>query len=263
MEILKTILKVLTDPKNTRLILVGVIVVLIFLLMNQCGKTSSAKDEILRYKNNEIALRDTVRNFKDKWGNSVGEIKGLKLKLSEVKDSLKIEKGKLPITIVEVRTQIKEVIKNVPVYIKQTDTLVLTDTFKFDSTLFAFKSDTFGKSDRYVSVDIPFSMVDSMRFGEATFTLKQNIWLSASLLQNKRNKEIIVNVKSDYPNVTFNNLKGIVIDQNTKEYRKFKSSFKKSFGISLNAGVGYIPTTNSFGPYLGIGLSYTPKFLQW
>ena len=260
-NIISSILNVLRDPKKTRALIAGVIGILIFLLMQQCEKTTIAKQDVVRLKNNTKALQDTVKNYKDKWGNSVGEIRGLKLTLKELGDSLKYEKKRPPITIIEVRTEIVERIKEVPVYIK--DTLIIQDTFKFESELCIDKSDTFGKSSRSISIGIPFSVKEGIKFGKANIELKQNIWLSAYILQDKKTKEVFVQVKSDYPNATFNSLKGILIDQNSKEFKSLKNSHRKSFGLGLNLGMGYMPLTNSFGPYLGIGISYTPKFLQW
>lgn len=260
-NIISNIIKILTDPRTVKTLLVVVIGILIFLLMQQCEKTTIAKQDVVRLKNNAKALQDTVKNYKDKWGNSVGEIRGLKLTLKELGDSLKYEKKRPPITIIEVRTEIIERIKEVPVYIK--DTLIIQDTLKFESELCIAESDTFGKSSRSISVGVPFSVREGLKFGKANIEIKQNIWLSASILQDKKSKEVFVQVKSDYPNATFNNLKGILIDQTTKEFKGLKNSHKKSFGLGLNLGIGYMPLTNSFGPYLGIGISYTPKFLQW
>jgi hypothetical protein len=260
-SVISNILKILTDPKNLRTLLVIVIGILIFLLMQQCEKTKAVKEDVTRIKNNAIALQDTVRNYKDKWGNSVGEIKGLKLTLKELSDSFKYAKNRPPITIIEVRTEIVERIKEVPVYIK--DTLIIQDTLKFESELCINESDTFGKSSRSISIGVPFSVREGLKFGKANIELKQNIWLSASISQDKKTKEVFVQVKSDYPNATFNNIKGILIDQNSKEFKALKNSHKKSFGLGINLGIGYMPLTNSFGPYLGVGVSYTPKFLQW
>jgi hypothetical protein len=261
MEILKNILKVITNPKNTRAIFIVVIGILIFLLVQQCERTSAAKEDAIRLKNNQNALSDTVRNYRDKWGNSVGEIRGLKLTLKELNDSFKFDKKRPPITIIEVVTEIVEVIKEVPVYVK--DTLIIQDTFRFESELCISDVDTFGKSSRSINIGVPFTMKERLKFGKANIELKQNIWLSASISQDKKTKEVFVQVKSDYPNATFNNLKGILIDQNSKEYKALKNSYKKSFGLGVNLGMAYLPTTNSFGPYVGLGISYTPKFLQW
>lgn len=260
-SVISNILKILTDTKNVRTLLVIVIGILVFLLMQQCEKTKAVKEDVTRLKNNAIALQDTVRNYKDKWGNSVGEIKGLKLTLKELGDSFKYVKNRPPLTIIDIRTEIVERIKEVPVYIK--DTLIIQDTLKFESELCIDESDTFGKSSRSISIGVPFSVKEGLKFGKANIELKQNIWLSASILQDKKTKEVFVQVKSDYPNATFNNLRGILIDQSTKEFKGLKNSHKKSFGLGLNLGIGYTPLTNSFGPYLGIGISYTPKFLQW
>ena len=45
MIILKNIIGMLTDPKNTRMFLLGGIVVLCFLLLRQCEATEEAKGE--------------------------------------------------------------------------------------------------------------------------------------------------------------------------------------------------------------------------
>ena len=260
-NIINTTIKILTDRRTTRALLAAIIAILVFLLMQQCESTSAAKKDLTILKNNSKALQDTVRNYKDKWGNSVGEIRGLNLTLKELGNAIKYEKGRPPITIIDVRTEIVERIKEIPVYIK--DTLIVQDTLKFESELFISESDTFGKSSRSISVGIPFSVKDKLKFGKANIELKQNIWLSASILQDKKTKEVFVQVKSDYPNATFNNLKGILIDQKSKEFKSLKNSYRKSFGLGINLGMGYMPLTNNFAPFVGVGISYTPKFLQW
>ena len=53
--ILKNILGILTDPKNTRMFLLGGIVVLLFLLVRQCDETEYAKGEVTRFQNNLVA----------------------------------------------------------------------------------------------------------------------------------------------------------------------------------------------------------------
>ena len=107
--IVKNILGILTDPKNTRMFLLGGIVVLFFLLMRQCNETENAKGEVTRIQNNLIAATDTIKNYVNEKGESVGEIRGLTLTLDELKDSLEVERMKPPITIVKYKTIIKEI----------------------------------------------------------------------------------------------------------------------------------------------------------
>jgi len=49
------ILKFITDPKNTRMIMLGVVVFLILLLLRQCNATDAAKQEV------ELQKQETVR----------------------------------------------------------------------------------------------------------------------------------------------------------------------------------------------------------
>ena len=65
MIILKNILGIITDPKNTRMFLLGGIVVLCILLLRQCQATDEAKGEASRIENNWKASLDTIQNYID------------------------------------------------------------------------------------------------------------------------------------------------------------------------------------------------------
>ena len=66
MIILKNIIAIITDPKNTRMFLLGGIVVLCFLLFRQCEQTNIAKSEATKISNNWKASLDTIENYIDK-----------------------------------------------------------------------------------------------------------------------------------------------------------------------------------------------------
>ena len=70
---------------------------------------------------------------------------------------------------------------------------------------------------------------------------------------------MFVHLKTDYPGVTFNDAQGILV-QNDKQLKKFSYSQRKQFGLGIQVGVGY---SDRIRPYIGIGLHYSPKFLQW
>jgi len=250
------ILSFFTDPKNTRMILLGGIIVLTFFLFRQCEATSAAKGEVTRITNNQIALTDSIQNYKDKWGNSVGEIRGLVLKIEELNDSIEIEKNKPPITIIETKTKIVEKIVEVPV--KTIDTVIGS----YESAITFNNNASWDKSYRNVNATIPYSISnDSISLGEASIDIKQNIWLSASILQDTKTEEVFVKLKTDYPGVTFNDATGIMIDPNSKGLNKIRRKSRKTLGIGFQLGLGY--SGNTVAPYVGIGLGYTPKFLQW
>jgi hypothetical protein len=258
--IIKNIIGFLTDPKNTRMFLFGGIMLLMFLLLRQCNQTEIAKGEVIRFQNNLTAANDTIINYTDRNGKSIGKIKGLSLSLEELKDSLEYEKGRPPITIIKYTTTIKEVIVEVPVITK--DTVTNQDGTTFNSIL-SFKADSnWPKSSRSINVDLPYSIADSLIFGTALINLKQDIWLDATLSQDMKTKEIFIKLTSDYPGTTFNSAQGIMIDRKSKEFRSLQMQNRKAFGFGLNMGMG-MTGTGEFTPYIGIGVSWSPKLLQW
>jgi hypothetical protein len=261
--IIKNIIGIITDPKNMRMFLLGGIGLLLFLLIRQCGETENAKSEVTRYKNNVIATNDTIRNYVNKKGEAVGEIKGLVLTLAELKDSLEYEKNRPPITIIKYKTIITEKIVNVQVV--TTDTIIVQGVDSFNSMLSINADSVWGKSSRSIDVKLPYSFTDSLTLGSATIDLNQNIWLDATLAQNVKTKEIFIKLTSDYPGTTFNNAEGIMIDRNSRAFKKLQMKNRKQFGLGINLGFGASADAQGFKavPYLGIGISWNPKFLQW
>ena len=258
--IIKNILGILTDPKNTRMFLLGGIVVLLFLLLKQCNETEQAKGEVTRFQNNLTAANDTILNYVNNKGESVGEIKGLNLSLEQLRDSLDYEKGRPPITIVKYKTIVKEKIVEVPVKIK--DTVVKQEGISFNSVLSFDSKNQWTKSSREINVSLPYKFTDSLLFGSATIELKQNIWLDATLSQDLNTKEVFIKLTSDYPGTTFNNTQGIMVNQNSPEFKSIQMKNRKPFGFGVNMGMG-ITGDGNFGPYIGLGISWNPKLLQW
>lgn len=260
MIILKNIIAILTDPKNTRMFLLGGIVVLCILLFRQCEQTTLAKGEASRIDNNWKASLDTIQNYIDKDGNSIAQIRALNLSLDEIKGELKFEKNKPPLTIIKTETVIKEVIVEVPVIIL--DTVVNNTTGVFNSALTFSDKKEWGKSFRSIDGLIPYETTDSIiTFGNANIELQQNIFLTASLIRDNKTKELFVNLLTDYPGTTFNSAEGILINQKSKAFKSLQYENRKTLGLGLQLGVGLSGTQIS--PYVGIGLNYTPKFLQW
>jgi len=256
MIILKNIIGILTDPKNMRMFLLGGIVVLCILLFRQCQATDEAEGEANKISNNWKASLDTIDNYIDKNGNAAAEIRALNLSLEEIAGELEFEKDKPPITIIKTETVIHEVIVEVPV------TVIDTMVGNFNSALSLSDTATWGKSFRDVSVFVPYKVNDiNINFGNATIELNQNIFLTASLIRDTKTKELFVNLLTDYPGTTFNSAQGILIDQKGKAFKSLQYENRKTLGIGLQLGVGL--SGNGIGPYVGIGLNYTPKFLQW
>ena len=242
--------------KNIKLVMGAVIVVLIMLLLKQCDSTREAKGEITRITNNNIALSDTINNYIDENGILNGEIRGLHLKISELDDEVKYEKNKPPVTVIEYITEIRDSI----VFKPTIDSIIEQPDGTFIHPVVFVDSIMFGKSSRTVDFIMPVFTNDSiLSTGFGKLNLTQDIWLEASLLQNLKSKEVFVNLKTDYPGLTFNGAKVILIKRD-EEFKAFSRQQRKQFGLGLQLGVGY---TNTITPYIGIGIQYSPKFLQW
>jgi hypothetical protein len=104
---------------------------------------------------------------------------------------------------------------------------------------------------------------------KANINLKQGISLYTGLVKDTKTNKILIDVKSDYPGLTFDNIVGADIMSDPIS-RKVARDFRKEFGIGLNLGYGFflVPDGNSSyvikrGPEISLGLNWTPKFLQF
>jgi phage anti-repressor protein len=254
--ILKNILSFLFNPKNGRLLTMIVLVVLALLLFRQCEQTRKAEWETTRISNNLKASQDTIRNYVDKNGNSAAEIRALTLTLDEAKEMVEFEKNRPPVTVIKYETKIVEKLVESPV--ASIDTVI----GNFNSAAVIASEASWGKSSRKIKTTVPYSFTDGKAtFGDATIDLEQNIFLTASILRDKKTKEVFVNLSTDYPGTKFNSAQGIMIDQTSSGFRDLQRQSRKSLGLGLQLGMGF--TGNGISPYVGIGLNYTPKFLQW
>ena len=112
-----------------------------------------------------------------------------------------------------------------------------------------------------MDITIPASVGDSLTLGPAEIDLHQNIWLRTSIYQDRKTKEVFMRAETDYPNVAFNRGKGILV-QDDKGLRQLMRQSRRTFGIGIQTGVG-ITTTGQTRHYIGVGIHYSPKFLQW
>lgn len=257
MIVLKNMLSALSNSKITRILPAVGAIVLILLFLRQCEQTKRAKWETTRIKNNWAASLDTIRNYVDKDGKASAEIRALTLTLREAKREIKFKRSKPPVTVIKYKTQIIERLVKIPV--ASIDTVI----GDFTSAAIIVSESSWDKSSRKVKTTVPYSFTKGMTtFGEATIDLEQNIFLTAAIVRDKKTKEVFVNLSTDYPGTRFNSAQGIVIDQKDSGFRDLQMQNRKSLGLGLQLGVGVIGN-GTIRPYVGIGLNYTPKFLQW
>lgn len=257
MIILKNKLPVLSNFKIKSILPSLGFVVLLLLFLRQCEHTKKAEWETTRISNNWKASQDTIRNYTNKNGDASAEIRALTLTLDEAKKTLDFEKSRPPVTVIKYEIKIVEKLVKIPVV--SIDTVI----GNFNSAAVITSKAAWGKSLRKVITTVPYSFTGGKAtFGDATIDLEQNIFLTASILKDKKTKEVFVNLSTDYPGTRFNSAQGIIIDQQSSDYKDLQRQNKKSLGIGLQLGVG-VTANGNIGPYIGVGLNYTPKFLQW
>ncbi len=274
------VLKFITDPKNTRMLLLGGIVILMLLLLQQCNAKNGLREELeaqkaetQRISNNYEASQDTIKQYQVDGNTWRAEKSGYELTLDELKGKysdllgdFEIEKNRPPKVVIKTEYKIKETINNVPVLIGVDG---LGNKYMFFNDSLRHDSINYRILDGKIPYDLVFNPIDStykLVPGSANFNLELGKNLNLGLFQDKKTKKITIMADTDYPGVTFTNIQGASIMDDPAN-KSVLRSMRKPWGLGLNFGYGTIITpstgTIGFGPYVGIGLSYSPKFLQW
>lgn len=280
----------LKDPKNRGVIKLALIVILVaIILMQSCQNKGlkqdlqSQKEETQRIVNNNEALNDTIRQKKINDSTLLAERLALKLTLKELKDGysdlligFEQFKKQNPKVIEKITVHTIETIREVPVYAKMDSlgngTLSFTDTAKFTDGNYRklkgnipFSSKLFKKTD---STQVDFNKIgfyNTVTPGLGNFEIEQGIKLKVGLFEDPKTKKVKIAATTSYPGITFTQLEGAdIMDEISK---KAARNFRKTWGIGLSlgygAGVDLKTSKVFFGPQVGIGVTYTPKFLQW
>jgi len=289
MNWISSIWKFLINPKNTRMLLLASVVIFGLLFFRQCNTIQSLKDDVKteqaetqRIKNNYDASQDSVKMYRTENGSMKGEISGYVLTVDELNgkyaslfsDYTK-EKNKPPKVLIKYVVEIKEVIKEVPVYV--TEDSLGNKLFYFNDSI-----DYKEGNKRWLSGKIPFKLnyyslpdstlqkSDSLDYygkvfpGLGSFTLQQNISLTTGLSIDKETKKPIIWVTTKYPGVTFPSITGAQIMDDPIS-KKAARKFRKEFGIGFTVGYGLVLQNNAYhnGVMIGVGVNYTPRWLQF
>lgn len=249
--------------KYGSVILIAAVVALLILTVKQCDTINKYKDENTRLENNLLAANDTLKNYKDGKYN-VAEMRAMQLRIDELADSLKLERGKKPVTIIKYVAVVSDSV-SVPVEIVH-DTVFIDKAWSDMGYIAANEHSVFGNSSRSVFVTIPYKvncetgLLESN--GNAEIELEQNIWVESTLYRDKQGYTYI-RLKTDYPSCTFNNGAGILVTDKSYEYKS-----RKQFGLGIGLQVGYgavLSRPVRLAPYVGVGVSlnWNPRFLQF
>ena len=239
-------------------------VLLSLLLLRQCNKSNTYKDEINRLENNILAVNDTLKNYKDGKYNAA-EMRAMQLKIEELADSLKLERGKTPVTIIKYVSVVSDSM-SMPVTVIH-DTMYIEKAWSDMGWLTANDNSQFGNSSRNIYVRIPYKVNCETGIlesnGNANIELDQNIWVESTLYRDKKGYTYI-RLKTDYPSCTFNNGAAILVSDKKTDY-KSRKQFGVGIGFQVGYGASFYNSSVRLSPYVGVGLSlnWNPRFLQF
>lgn len=263
---------------TNRLFLLGVIVVLIFLSIRQCEKSGNMEMEIKREHNNYLASMDSVRIIKKDRDRLIVEKSQMELKISELSEEqkelikklgLKPTGGGAPSVVTEIKIVYVDRFINVP-------TKVEKDKDGKESITFTHSPKMNGKNSLTISGKIPYTLdiikspekedlvFAKLNPGVAELDIKQNIDLVTGIYRDPKTKRLMTRVSTEYPGITFSDVNSFsIID--TKENRDALKGERKPFGLGINLGLGIAGNQNGIYPgiYMGVGIHYSPRFLQF
>ena len=249
--------------KYRDLIYISIIIIFGIIFSGQCSRIDNLNHEIDRQENNRIALTEQIVNYKDELGRVNAEKHAYQLTQDELIDSIgKInKKHREYISYLKSQLGIKDTVE-LYVYIDKP----CRDTTKLDNGIIKVDTtDVFGNSSRRLYLSIPYDIDTVLHLHKSTFSLEQRIFVEGWLERDTKNGNTFVHLRSDYPGITFNDGTGFVAEPSIK----YERSMRKNMGVGLfigpTIGLGYTP--EKWQPYIGIsvgiGLTFTPRILQW
>ena len=253
------------------------IVILVMLLLKQCGETDAAKAEALREHNNLLASQDSVRIIKKDRDVIIAERSSFQLKVSELSEEQKklisqlelAKNGKknTPKTVVQVVVEYRDSIRNIASTISK-------DSAGQESITFLHNPQLPGKNKFKVFGKVPYTLgvnkdkLDSTKYnafitaGNVSLDIEQNIDIVTGIYQDPKSKRIMTRVSTTYPGLSFSEINSFDVTDNP-ETRKLLKKSRKEFGLGFTVGYGFGSSGVKPGLIVGVGLHYTPKFLQF
>ena len=253
---------------NSRIFVVSMLILFVFLFLRQCGETREARNESNINLNNYIASQDSIRFIKTKSDGMLVEIAGMDKTNKELESenkglyvSLGFEKNKKPSTVIETRyvyrdTNIIVGSENAFSNIDSTGTLSFRYNPKFE-----------GKNSLDIRGSIPYRLGDSgnsVNFGDYKLDIEQSVDIKTGLYRDPKTNALYVRLYTEYPNITIKELNAINVIDDPATKKAIRMA-RKPFAIGLNVGYGMSFSNGGYqnGPYVGIGLSYSPRIFQF
>jgi hypothetical protein len=275
MNKLNDVVKILTS----RLTLVMAVVLLIVMFLRQCNETAMIEAEAKREHNNYLAQMDSVRTIKSQNGQLIQEKSAFQLKVSELSDEQKQLIRRLELNSNGKGTTPKSVIQTVGTFRDtsiKAQSKITKDPNGNEFVTFVYEPTFPGKNKLMISGKTPYIVnlsrnpKDSVDYiasvvpGATSISIEQRVDIVTALYQDPKTKRLMTRVTTDFPNLTFGEINSFELTDNP-ETRKALKSARKEFGLGLQVGYGLStsPAGLSPGVFVGVGLHYSPKFLQF
>lgn len=281
----------LRDPKNSGVIKLAAIAILIMIILMQCSQNrglrdevTAQKEEVTRIQNNYEATNSQIVQGKINDSTWRAERLALKLTVEELKNGYSdllvgFEKFRKqnPKVIERFTVTNNETIREVPVYARMdslgkgefdfTDTVNYPDgNFRKLTGKINYKNNYFNKKDSTETNLNKLGVFNNVQAGLGNFKLEQKIKLKVGLFEDPKTKKVTIAATTSYPGLVFSQLEGADIMSDAIS-RQAAKQLRKTWGIGFNISYGATVDlkTSKFvlGPQIGIGIHYTPKFLQW
>jgi hypothetical protein len=263
---------------SSRFSMLAVIVVLILMFLKQCGETAHMEAEAKREHNNYLASLDSVRTIKSENGHLIQEKSAYELKASELSKSQKdlihqlglksSGRGNTPNSVINIVTEIRDSVKIASTIVK--------DPNGDESINFLHNPQMPGNNKLKITGKTPYTIslrvdpMDSTKYistilpGLTSLNLEQNIDITTGIYRDPKTKRMMTRVTTTYPGLTFNDINSFDITDNA-DTRKALKSARKEFGLGVQVGYGISGSAAGLSPgfYIGFGIHYSPKFLQF
>jgi hypothetical protein len=258
--------------------MLAMLVILVLLLLRQCGEADNAKAEALREHNNYLASLDSVRTIKNELGHIIQEKATYELKASELSEEQKdlIEqlglknngRGNTPNSVINMVTEIRDSVNVASTIVK--------DPNGDESINFVHNPQMPGNNKLKISGKTPYVInlqvdpADSTKYiasitpGLTSLLMEQNIDITTGIYRDPKTKRMMTRVSTTYPGLTFNDINSFDITD-SPDTRKALKAARKEFGLGIQVGYGLSGSNTGITPgfYIGAGIHYSPKFLQF
>jgi len=263
---------------SSRFSMLAVIVIMILLFLKQCGETAHMEAEAKREHNNYLASLDSVRTIKSENGHLIQEKSAYELKTSELSKSQKeliyqlglksSGRGNTPNSVINIVTEIRDSVKIASTIVK--------DPNGEESINFLHNPQMPGNNKLKITGKTPYAInihvdpLDSTKYiatilpGLTSLNLEQNIDITTGIYRDPKTKRMMTRVATTYPGLTFSDINSFDITDNA-DTRKALKAARKEFGLGIQLGYGISGSSAGLSPgfYIGLGVHYSPRFLQF